>query len=441
MSSEPETQNAAIRQSGVKKPWLVIAILAIAALSGCVGSGGPRPTTPTYTGNQRPDPSRPPRPDAPRDSSGISNPFAGPGPYQPRHLEGVRSRDLQRVAVLLPFSSTNQQVKQLADSLFNAMQMSLFEIGAENVVLMPMDASGTTEEVARLAAQAIDKGAVAVIGPLFAQQIPAVAREANASGAPIFSFSTDTSATGQGAYLMSLTPNAEVDRIVEWAVQKGVTRFALLGPNSAYGHAVDQALRTATAKHGGLVIAAEFYPPGTTTPTETAQRLAGVVKTEDRAYPGQVAVLIPERGVQLRSVASLLPYFDVDLRQVQFLGTGAWNDPEVWREPSLRGGAFAAPDAESLADFRARYEAVFGTTPPALSSFGHDAGALVATLAVNDRLDRNTVETPDGWLGVNGLFRFLADGSADRELAVMQVQNDGTVRTVAPAAKAFSPGS
>ncbi len=441
MSSESGNLNAATRGRSARKPLLVLTIMALAALSGCVGSGGPRPTTPTYTGNQRPDPSRPPRPDAPLDGSAIADPFAGPGPYQPRHLADVRSRDLQRVAVLLPFSSSNQQVSQLADSLFNAMQMSLFEIGAENVVLMPMDASGSTEEVARLAAQAIDKGAVAVIGPVFGQQIASVAREAYASGAPIFSFSTDTSATGQGAYLMSLTPNAEVDRIVEWALQKGVTRFAMLGPNSAYGHAVERALRNATTSKGGLVIASEFYPPGTTTPTETAQRLAAVVRTEDAAYPGQVAVLIPERGVQLRSVASLLPYFDVDLRQVQFLGTGSWNDPEVWREPSLRGGAFAAPDPAALDDFRLRYESTFGATPPAMSSFGHDAGALVATLAVNDRLDRNTVETPDGWLGVNGLFRFLADGSADRELAVMQVQNDGTVRTVSPAAKAFSPGS
>lgn len=441
MSTESGILNPAKRPSGARKPLLVIAIMALAALSGCVGDGGPRPTTPTYTGNQRPDPSRPPRPDAPQPGTTIADPFAGSGPYRPRHMADVRSRDIQRVAVLLPFSSTNQQVSQLADSLFNSMQMSLFEIGAENVVLMPMDASGSAEEVAALAAQAIDKGAVAVVGPVFGQQIPAVAREAQASGAPIFSFSTDTTATGQGAYLMSLTPNAEVDRIVEWAVQQGVTRFAMLGPNSAYGHAVDRALRDSTGRHGGLVIASEFYAPGTTTPTETAQRLAGVVKTEDRAYPGQVAVLIPERGVQLRSVASLLPYFDVDLRQVQFLGTGAWNDPEVWREPSLRGGVFAAPDPAALDDFRMRYEATFGETPPAISSFGHDAGALVATLAVNDRLDRATVETRDGWLGVNGLFRFLADGSAERELAVMEVQNDGTVRTVAPAAQSFAPGS
>lgn len=441
MTIDAASMNAAPRADGARKPLLIVAILALAAVSGCVGDGGPRPTTPTYTGNQRPDPSRPPTPDAPQPGTTIADPFAGSGPYRPRHLGDVRSRDIQRVAVLLPFSSTNQQVSELADSLFNAMQMSLFETGAQNVVLMPMDASGSTEDVARLAAQAIDKGAVAVLGPVFGQQIPAVSREVQASGAPVFSFSTDSNATGQGAYLMSLTPNAEVDRIVEWAIQKGVTRFAMLGPNSAYGYAVDRALRQATTRYGGLVIAAEFYPPGATTPTENAQRLAEVVKTENEAYPGQVAVLIPERGVQLRSVASLLPYFDVDQRQVQFLGTGAWNDPEVWREPSLRGGVFAAPDASAIEDFMVRYQATFGSTPSTMTSFGHDAGALVATLAVNDRLDRATVETRDGWLGVNGLFRFLADGSAERELSVMQVQNDGSVRTIAPAAQSFAPGS
>ena len=47
-------------------------------------------------------------------------------------------------------------------------------------------------------------------------------------------------------------------------------------------------------------------------------------------------------------------------RQVKFLGTGFWNDPDVWREPSLYGGAFPAPDPAALADFGKRYQAIYG---------------------------------------------------------------------------------
>ncbi len=420
----------------------MVCAMAFMALAGCVGDGSPRPTTPTYTGNQRADPTRPPRPDAPVPGTVFTNPFSQDrGAYMPRHVDRRDQGDLKRVAVLLPFTAENAPVRDLAEGLFNAIQMSLFEIGAEDVVLVPKDASGDPASVAALTDEAIREGAVAIIGPVFSQQVSAVTNAAAVGGAPVLSFSTDPSAAGQGAYLVSLTPVAEVDRIVEWANTQGVTRYALMAPNSTYGRAVEQALQNSTGRRGGIVIGSEFYPPGTTTPTENARRLAAVVKRESEVYPGQVAVVIPERGVQLRSVASLLPYYDVDLREVMFLGTGAWNDPSVWGEASLFGGAFAAPDPTAVADFKLRYEALFGKAPPQLSSYGYDAGALAATLASVDRLDRATVEREDGWQGVNGLFRFLPDGNAQRALAVMKVQTNGTVRMVAPAPGAFVPGS
>ena len=279
------------------------------------------------------------------------------------------------------------------------------------------------------------------IGPVFAQQVAPVAQEASRVRAPVLAFSTDPSALNTGAYLVSLTPRAEVQRIVAWASSQGITRIAMFGPNTNYGRTVEQALRDEAAKRSMLVIAAEYYTPGDTAPQESARKLATAIKAENRASPGKVAVLIPERGVQLRSVASLLPYFDVDTRQVKFLGTTAWNDPSVLREPSLFGGVFVAPDPDQANDFAARYKATFGETPGAVTSYGYDAGALAATLAKADRLDRGMIERPEGWSGVNGLFRFLQDGGAERALSVMQVQNGGGAKVIAPALQAFGPDS
>ncbi len=422
----------------MNRPLLAASLLAFTALAGCVG-GAPRPTTPTYTGNMRPDPTRPARPGEPLPSAPVSDRYADSrNAYMPRHIPRDQAGDLKRVAVLLPFNSTDAEVRRLSRGLFNAIQMSLFEIGAQNIVLIPKDA---TNDAGKAANEAIHDGAIALVGPLFAQQIPAVAHEANAVNAPVFSFSTDVNAIGQGAYLMSLTPSAEIERIVDYATTQGVTRFAMFGPNSAYGRTIETALREEVAKRGGLVISVEYYNPGDSSPQDAARRLANVVKAEDRAAPGKVAVLIPERGVQLRTVASLLPYFDVNTRQVRFLGTGAWNDPDLWREPSLFGGAFPAPDPASIADFDKRYRATFGEAPPALASFGYDAGALAATLAKIDRLDAAMLQRTEGWGGVNGLFRFRNDGSIQRALTVMQVQTAGGVKIVSPAIVAFAAGS
>jgi ABC-type branched-subunit amino acid transport system substrate-binding protein len=378
-------------------------------------------------------------------SEPVSERFAeGRNAYMPRHLAGQQTQGLKRVAVLLPFTSTNAEVQRLTKGLYNAIQMSLFEIGARDVVLMPRDASSNDpRETARIAEDAIRDGAVAVIGPLFAQQVAPVASEAADVRAPVFAFSTDEAAIGKGAYLVSLTPRTEVERIVDWAVSQGVNRFAMLAPDSTYGHTVDTALREEAAERGTQVVAVEFYRPGDSSPQEPARRVAMVVKAENTANPGKVAVLIPESGVQLRSVASLLPYVgDLNLREIKFLGTGLWNDPDIWRESALRGGAFPAADPAALADFERRYQAIFGEAAPRLASFGYDAGALVATLASNQRLDAAMVQRVQGWGGVNGLFRFLPDGSVERGLVVRQIVDaNGEPRIVSPAIKEFGPGS
>ncbi len=411
-----------------------------AALGACT-SGPVRPTTPLSSNDMRPDPSRPA---GPPPSQTVSDVYAeSRNAYMPRHLAGAQQAELKRLAVLLPFSSTNAEVKKQSEGIYNAIQMALFQVGAGDIVLMRRDAtSADARVISGIAEDAIRDGALAVIGPVFAQQVAPVAAKAAEVRAPVFAFSTDLSAIGQGAYLVSLTPYSEVERIVDWAARDGVTRFAMLGPNNTNTRAIETALRQAVAERGATVVGVEYYQPGNSSPQAEARRVASLVEAENRVYPNKVAVLIPESGVQLRSVGALLRAIaNVTPKEVRFLGTGQWNDADVWREPGLYGGAFPAPDAAAVADFEKRYQAIYGEAPPKLASFGYDAGALAATLAGANSLDAAMVQRPQGWGGVNGLFRFLPDGSAERALSVMQLQTQGGVKTVSPALQTFGPGS
>ena len=74
--------------------------------------------------------------------------------YLPRHIPRNEVQTLKRVAVILPFSSTNPEVQKTTQGLYNAIQMALFEAsvrnGTHDVVLMPRDANTTDpREVAR----------------------------------------------------------------------------------------------------------------------------------------------------------------------------------------------------------------------------------------------------------------------------------------------------
>ncbi|MEZ6029153.1 MAG: penicillin-binding protein activator [Hyphomonadaceae bacterium] len=423
---------------------LAILTAALAtALSACT-SGPVRPTAPLSSSGQRPEPSRPPRPGEPLPSAPVSDVYANNRKaYHPRHLPADQQTALKRIAVLLPFSSTNAEVRRQSTGIYNGIQMALFQVGAQDVVLLPRDASSADPQViAGITEDAIRDGAIAVIGPVFAQQVAPVAAEAAEVRAPVLAFSTDASAIGQGAYLVSLTPASEVKRIVEWANRDGVTRFAMLGPDNANSRAVETALREEAAARGGAVVGVSYYLQGNSSPQAEARSIARIVEAENVAYPGKVAVLIPESGVQLRTVGALLRSIaNVTPREVRFIGTGQWNDPEIWREPGLYGGAFPAPDPQATADFDQRYQAIFGEAPPRLASFGYDAGALAATLASTGYLDAATIQRSQGWGGVNGLFRFLPDGSTERALAILQLQDRAGAKVIVPPAQTFGPGS
>ena len=69
------------------------------------------------------------------------------------------------------------------------------------------------------------------------------------------------------------------------------------------------------------------------------------------------ALLLPDTGQKLRSLASLLSYYDVDLPAVRLLGLRNWDEvdnPET--EPALLGAWFAAPSPSENERFRNRFE-------------------------------------------------------------------------------------
>ena len=83
----------------------------------------------------------------------------------------------------------------------------------------------------------------------------------------------------------------------------------------------------------------------------------------------------------LGPAATLLPFFDVDPGRVQLLGTMLWNTPGLGREPVMVGGLYPAPPPDSARRFNERYRALYGQSPPSISTHGYDAVALAAILA------------------------------------------------------------
>jgi hypothetical protein len=106
----------------------------------------------------------------------------------------------------------------------------------------------------------------------------------------------------------------------------------------------------------------------------------------------------------------------------------------------LRGAWYAAPDPARRADFERKYVATYGRPPARLATLAYDAVSLAAQLArvkPGGDFSAEAIANPNGWSGVDGVFRLLPDGRVERALAVIEVQADRNV-VISPAPSTFA---
>ena len=361
----------------------------------------------------------------------ISNPFssgpdAGPGgpPQQPQAVGtgGVK------VGLVLPLSASGN-AGVAAQSMKNAAEMALAEFQNPNIQLLIKDDGGSPQGAGQGTQQALDEGAEIILGPLFAGSVPSTAALTRARGVSVIAFSTDSSVAGRGAYLLSFLPESDVNRIVEYAASTGKRSFAAMLPDNAYGNVVEAAFKQAVGRRNGRIVAFEKYGADRATPARTVAQALGSAD----------ALFIADDGDSVVQVADALTAAGANLKNIQLLGTGLWDNPRVFASPALQGGLYAAPDLAGFRSFSGRYRTKFGADPVRTATLAYDAVALVAALARTQggaRFSPEVLTNPSGFAGIDGLFRFRADGTNERGLAVMKVGTGGSA-TVAGSPKSF----
>ncbi len=332
-----------------------------------------------------------------------------------------------RVGLLLPLSAAGN-AGLAAQSMKNAAEMALAEFQNPNIQLLIKDDGGTPQGSQAGAQQAVDEGAEIILGPLFALSVPAAAQVARNRGISVIAFSTDSTVAGRGVFLLSFLPESDVNRIVDYAAGTGKRSLAALLPENAYGNVVEAAFQQAVARRGARVAAFQKYAAGSQL-QGAAQQIAQALSTADSLF-------LADDGDSLAAVVDALTAARANLRAVQLLGTGLWDSPRVFSNPSLQGGLYAAPDPSGFRAFAGRYRTRYGQEPVRTATLAYDAVALIAALARTQgpqRFSTDVLTNSSGFAGIDGLFRFRADGSNERGLAVMRVTSTGgQVASAAP---------
>jgi branched-chain amino acid transport system substrate-binding protein len=340
-----------------------------------------------------------------------------------------------RVGLILPLSGQgNAGVAAL--SMKNAAELALAEFKNPNIQLLVKDDGGTPQGAQAGAQAAIDEGAEIILGPLFAQSVRAVAQVARARNIPVIAFSTDASVASRGVYLLSFLPETDVRRIVDYAASRGKRSFAALMPDNAYGAVVQAAFQQEVPRRHGRVVVLEKYPLD---PSKIAEPVHAVAQAATQVD----SIFIPDGADAVPQVVQALAADRVNLKRLQLLGTGLWDDPRIFSDKLLQGGLYAAPDSAGFRNFSARYRARYGQDPVRTVTLAYDAVALVAALVKTQgpqRFSEAVLTNSSGFAGIDGIFRFRADGTNQRGLAVLRVGPTGG-QVVSPAPRSFGPGT
>ena len=330
-----------------------------------------------------------------------------------------------RVALLVPLSGDNGAVGQ---SIANATTMALLDTEAENLRITTYDTARGPQDAAR---RAIADGNRLILGPLLGSNVVSVRAEARAADVPIVSFSNDNSVAGENVFVMGNIPEQSIWRSMGYARQRGDRDYAVLAPDGEYGDRAEAAVRAFVADNGGRLVAVERYSRGNTSIVSAAQRL--------RTRGGFDAVVVADGGrLSVQAASELKPGGRGDM---QIIGTELWSgESSVIRASALSGAIFSAVSDQRYRRFVDSYEARFGSQPYRISTLGYDAVLLTLRIARDWRDGRDfparELLSDEGFIGLDGAFRFERDGVVERAMEVREVRS-GEVVTVDAAPARF----
>lgn len=377
---------------------------------------------------------------------------------------------LIKVGLLVPLTGILAREGKI---LLDAAQLALFESANDKFVLKPHDTRGTPEGALFAAKKLIKSGVHLLLGPLLREEVRILTPLVRSNGINLISFSTDTKVAGNGVYLLGYTSHQQVERIAKFAFENGLKRFGILAPRSAYGHAIANQSRSVILKLGAKLSKVAFYKKDMSDAEEVVRlfadydrrknnletKRASLKERQGEIYNralrrlegldtlGEVpfdALVIPEGGKYLRQLVSLLSYYDVDPAKVRFLGTGLWDNEEIFGDPMLIGGWYVGPSPEVGKSFFKRFKEMYGYVPNRRATLAYDATALAVTLSErysDSPFTEDTLTSRRGFLGAGGIFRFLPSGLPERGLAIMEIKGSKDIKVVSPPPTSFSTSS
>ncbi len=328
-----------------------------------------------------------------------------------------------KVALLLPLTGQHATIGQ---SILEAAQLALFDINDASFDIIPIDTQGNAAGAIRAVQQAANHNVNLIIGPLLANSVEAAGRTASRYGLQVIGFTTDwNKVSAQNTFTMGILPFDQGTRLAQYASQVGKRNIVIIDPQTNYSKAVIHALNQSQQLNIIRTIT-----------LSSSQNIAD----DMTSLPQNIdAIIMPFGNPQASQVARMLIDKGLGPQNVTWLGTGLWDDHGISSNPIFSGALYAAPSPTLRRNFENQYQAAYGRTPERLASLGYDAVALSAVMLKQSqgRIGNQSILNPNGFAGIDGIFRFQQNGLVERGLSIHRINGVNQTSIIAPAPQSF----
>ena len=346
-----------------------------------------------------------------------------------------------KIGVLLPLSGKFQEI---GESFLKAIQLALYDISNENIIIYPKDSKGNAKDSYLSAKKFEEEGIEIVIGPIFYESLE---RLNEIDSITFISLTNKTKEIPKNTIAFGINIESQIDVLKKYLDQIQVSKTLLLSPNTEFIYQSESVAEKDVLKFY-RTYSYDINPKKITGEIEKITKYRERKKDLERRIKileksdlykhkqelkkleqmhtlGKVnfdSVVVIDFGERLKSVLTSFMFSDVSSKQVSFFTINQWFDETFFNENAMQNLHFPSVDLENLKKFNKRFLNTFKEEPNKVSILAYDALGLIYYCWINNNFDFKSEQlySKKGFKGLHGEF-FIKDNLSHQKLKIYKV--------------------
>lgn len=332
-----------------------------------------------------------------------------------------------KIALLLPIGSKDNNLSKLGKSLRDAAFLAKEDLANNLLEIRTYDTYGNTRKGILAYNLALEEKNEIIIGPYLSTVTKEISNQIPFNSVNILSLSDDPTIVGRKIFILGDTVVNRANNLIQYAINNKKYRFALIGPVKDDNNKIFSLISNKILMNRGTITFSSYYSNDVSAISDLAQDIKNrIIQTNT-----DVIIFTGEPDKRMSHLAAELADITVNKKDkgIQIMGLTHWeNSASILSEPALQKAWFTMPDQRFRSFYENKFIKKFGYIPHPKSNLAYDA---VASLGVihknfnnnkNDYFDKfNGLFNRNGFIGIDGIFRFNNDRIAEKELSIIQL--------------------